>query len=131
MIYRPVIGSILALILVSMVLVPAPVNAQSPITVYVNVSPTSVLAGEWASVSGVVINNSNSKQRVTITFSAVDTCGTKTDLGYNRLALGSGQSVLVTTAYPTKASACRGIHTVTASISGKSATSAAAPLDVQ
>jgi len=132
MIRRILLGSALALVLGSMILVPAPVGAQSGTTLYISVSPTSVVAGEWAGVSTVVINNSSSRLRTTVTFTAYDPCGTKTDLGYNRLALAPGQSVLVTTAYPTKASMCRGSHTVTASIGGKSgATSASTILEVQ
>lgn len=124
------IKSVIALACLTLVLVPVPVKAAGP-TMYVTVSPTSVLAGEWAGVSAVVINSSSSKLRITITFSAVDTCGTKMDLGYNRLALNPGQSVLVTTAYPTSASACRGTHVVTVSTGGKSgATSASTNLEV-
>src|SRR5258705_11063745 len=108
------IKSMLALTFLTLVLVPMPVQAAGP-TMYITVSPTAVLAGEWAGVSAVVINSSSAKLRVTVTFSAVDTCGTKMDLGYNRLALAPGQSVLVTTAYPTSASACRGSHAVNVS----------------
>jgi hypothetical protein len=105
----------------------------SDVTLYVSVSPTTVVAGEWASVSGVVVNNTAAKVRLTVTFQAVDTCGTKTDLGYNRLALEPGQSVLVTTAYATKAASCRGTHVITFSTGGKggsTAISAAANLEV-
>ena len=98
----------------AMTLVPAPVSAAG-VNLTVTVSPTSVLAGEWAGVSGIVVNNSTAKIKTTVTFSAVDSCGTKTDLGYNRLMLAAGQSVLITTAYPTNASACRGTHTITMS----------------
>jgi hypothetical protein len=123
------IKSMLALTCLTLVLVPMPVQAAGP-TMYITVSPTSVLAGEWAGVSAVIVNSSSAKLRVTVTFSAVDTCGTKMDLGYNRLALAGGQSVLITTAYPTSASACRGTHVVTVSTGGKTGASASTNLEV-
>jgi hypothetical protein len=111
--------SLLALACLTMVLVPAPVKAVSAgMDMYMSVNPTGVLAGEWAGVSAVISNTSASKERVTVTFKAVDPCGNEMDLGYNRLALAPGQSVLVTTAYPTSASACRGMHTITMSTGG-------------
>jgi len=130
MIRRSLIGGALALILVSMTLVPAPVSAAG-VNLTVTVSPTSVLAGEWAGVSGIVVNNSTAKIKTTVTFSAVDSCGTKTDLGYNRLMLAAGQSVLITTAYPTSASACRGTHTITMTMAGRGGGSATTTLEVQ
>jgi hypothetical protein len=127
--------SVLTLACLTLVLVPAPIRAQSTgIALYPSVNPTTVLAGEWAGVTTVVINNTSSKQRITVTFSAVDPCGNKTNLGYNRLALAAGQSVLVTTAYPTSASACLGMHTVSASIGGSKGspgTAATALLEVK
>jgi hypothetical protein len=111
--------SLLAIACLSLVLVPAPVTTHAAgMDMFISVSPTSVLAGEWAGVSAVVVNNSASKVRMTVTFSAVDPCGTKMDLGYNRLALAPGQSVLITTSYPTSANACRGSHTVSMSTGG-------------
>lgn len=110
------IKSFLALACLALVLVPVPVKAATDM--WISVSPTSVLAGEWAGVSAVISNNSSSKLRITVTFTAVDPCGTTMDLGYNRLALAPGQSVLVTTAYPTSANSCRGTHAVTVSTGG-------------
>jgi len=123
-------------ILIAALMFPAIViKAQSADTsLFISLSPTTVTAGEWSGVSGIVINNTSAKVRLTVTFSAVDPCGTKTDLGYNRLALNPGQSVLITTAYPTKATSCRGTHVVTISTGGKSgapAISASANLEVQ
>jgi len=120
MVRRDLISSILAMVCLTLVLVPLPVKAQSAAsaTLYISVNPTTVVAGEWAGVSAVVINNSGAKLRTTVTFKAVDPCGTVTDLGYNRLALAPGQSVLVTTAYPTKANSCRGTHAVTVTAGG-------------
>ena len=126
--------SIVGLACLTLVLVPLPVNAQSSTELRISVSPTTVTAGEWAGVTAVVINNSSAKARFTVTFTAIDPCGTKVSLGYNRLALAAGQSVLVTTAYPTKADACRGTHSVTISTGGKGGnlgTSATAYLEVQ
>jgi len=101
-------------------LVPLPTKAQSSgTTLHISVNPTTVIAGEWAGVSAAIINDSTAKVRITVTFSAVDPCGTKMDLGYNRLALGPGESVLVTTSYPTKTTACSGTHAVTVSTGGK------------
>lgn len=129
------VRSALVIICTALTLVPFPVKAQSSgTTLYISVSPTTVLAGEWAGVSGVVINNSTAKDRLTVTFSAVDPCGTVTALGYNRLALSPGQSVLVTTSYATKKTACRGTHVVSISTGGKGADSgvtATASLQVQ
>ena len=110
------IRSFLALACLALVLVPVPVKAATDM--WISVSPTSVLAGEWAGVSAVISNNSSSKLRITVTFTATDPCGTTMDLGYNRLALAPGQSVLVTTAYPTSVNSCRGTHAVTVSTGG-------------
>jgi len=127
--------SALVVACLGLVLVPAPVTTRAAgMDMYISVSPTSVLAGEWAGVSAVVINNSSSKMRMTVTFVAVDPCGSTMDLGYNRLALAPGQSVLVTTAYPTSANSCRGMHTVSVSTAGKgrnAGVSANAYLEVQ
>jgi hypothetical protein len=121
-------------------LTPMPVNAQtSGLNLYVSLNPTTVLAGEWARVTGVVINNSASSAKITVTFSAVDPCGTKMSLGYNRLSLGPGEQVLITTAYPTSPDACRGTHVVTMSTGGSTGkgktasagTTASANLEVQ
>jgi len=120
--------SMLALACLALVLVPLPARAQSSTSLFVSVNPTSVLAGEWVRVTGVVVNNSTSKVRVTVTFTAVDPCGTKMDLGYNRLAMNPGDQVLITTAYPTSPDACRGTHTVTMSTGGtKGKTAASSP----
>lgn len=102
----------------TLVLVPAPVRAQSSTNLYISLNPTTVLAGEWARVTAVVINNSTSALKTTVTFSATDPCGTKVSLGYNRLSLAPGEQVLITTAYPTSPDACRGTHAVTISASG-------------
>ena len=115
---RKLITSVLTLICLTMVLVPAPVKAQTSANLYISLNPTSVLAGEWARVTTVVMNNSSSGLKTTVTFTAVDTCGTKTSLGYNRLSLAAGEQVLITTAYPTSPEACRGTHVVTASLGG-------------
>ncbi|HEX6717305.1 MAG TPA: hypothetical protein VF088_09340 [Pyrinomonadaceae bacterium] len=120
--------SVLALSCLAIILVPLPASAQSSTAMYISVNPTTVLAGEWARVTGVVMNNSTSKLRITVTFAAVDPCGTKMDLGYNRLALNPGEQVLITTAYPTSVDSCRGTHTVTMSSGGgKGKTAAASP----
>jgi hypothetical protein len=122
------IKNFLALACLALVLVPLPVSAQSSTGLYISVNPTTVLAGEWARVTGVVMNNSTSKIRITVTFTAVDPCGTTMDLGYNRLALNPGDQVLITTAYPTSATACRGTHVVSMSTGGsKGKNSALAP----
>jgi hypothetical protein len=131
MIRKSLVVSVLALFVLSMTLMPAPVDASSGVSLSVSVSPTSVLAGEWAGVSGIVVNNTSSKLRTTVTFTAYDSCGTKTDLGYNRLALAPGQSVLITTAYPTKTSACRGDATVTMSMGGKGGTDSSVSATLQ
>lgn len=132
---RSLMASVFAFICLSLVVVGPPTHAQSAGTqLFLSVSPTTITAGEWAGVTGVVINNTTAKQRITVTFAAYDPCGTKTDLGYNRLALSPGQSVLVTTAYATTTSSCRGTHSVTISTGGKRGSpgeSATAYLEVQ
>ena len=135
---RNLIKSVLMVVCLTMVLVPAPVKAQSSASLYISLNPTTVLAGEWARVTTVVINNSSSGLKTTVTFTAVDPCGTKTSLGYNRLSLAAGEQVLITTAYPTSPDACRGTHVVTAAIGGggkgrtaSSAVTASANLEVQ
>jgi hypothetical protein len=120
------IKTVFALSCLAMVLVPLPTSAQSSTAMYISLNPTTVLAGEWARVTGVVMNNSTSKLRITVTFTAFDPCGTKMDLGYNRLALNPGEQVLITTAYPTSADSCRGTHTVTMSSGGGKGKAAAA-----
>ncbi|HZE69756.1 MAG TPA: hypothetical protein VE135_09555 [Pyrinomonadaceae bacterium] len=124
--------SALALACLTLILVPMPVQASPDM--FISVNPTTLIAGEWAGVSAVIINTSSSKARITVTFEAVDPCGTKMDLGYNRLALAPGQSVLVTTAYPTSANSCRGMHAVSVSTGAKGRSapiSATAYLEVQ
>ena len=125
------IKSVVAAIYLTMVLVPAPVKAQSGTALYISVNPTTIPATGWAGVTGVVINDSAAKIRITVTFTAMDPCGTETRLGYNRLVLGPGQQVLVTTAYPT--TSCLGVHTVTISTGGgkTAGVSATAYLTVQ
>ena len=122
-----IVGAMIMLVSISL-----PVKAQST-SLYISLNPTTVLAGEWSRVSAVVINESTAKVRATVTFVAVDPCGTQTTLGYNRLALAAGEQVLITTAYPTKAGSCRGPHSVTISTDGKGGaqgTSATAYLQV-
>jgi hypothetical protein len=104
------IKSFLALTCLALVLVPMPVNASADM--YISVNPTTVLAGEWARVTGVVMNNSTRSLKATITFTAVDPCGTQMSLGYNRLSLAPGEQVLITTSYPTSPDACKGTHAV-------------------
>ena len=117
--FRNFMKTALAALCLTLVLIPLPVNAQtSGLNLYISLNPTTVLAGEWARVTTVVINNSGTSVRTTVTFSAVDTCGTKVSLGYNKLALGPGEQVLITTAYATSPDACRGTHVVTASAGG-------------
>ena len=135
---RNFITSVLAAACLTLILIPMPVNAQtSGLNLYVSVNPTTVLAGEWARVKGVVINNSASGAKITVTFTAVDPCGTKMSLGYNRLSLGPGEQVLITTAYATSPDACRGTHVVTMSTGGSkgkttsAGTIATANLEVQ
>jgi hypothetical protein len=117
--------SFLALACLALVLVPMPVKASSDM--YISVNPTTVLAGEWARVTGVVMNNSSRSVKTTVTFTAVDPCGTEMNLGFNRLSLAPGEQVLITTSYPTSSNACHGTHTVTMSSGGKGKNSAPVP----
>jgi len=125
------VKSLLALFCLSMVLVPAPVSAQtSDLGLSIRVSPTTTAPGTTVGVISYVTNNTNSKVRTTVTFTSLSPCGVVTSIGYHRLALNPGQTMMVTATYPIAADACLGTYTVTIDAKGsggKGAASAASP----
>lgn len=97
-------------------------TACSGISVYT--SSSQVTRGYNIGVVAMVVNCSSSKQRITVQFTSVSSCGVETAIGYNRVALNPGQSIQVTVAYPIPENACLGVYTVTATASsGKSTVS--------
>jgi len=126
------IKSVVAAICLAMVLVPAPVTAQSSdLGLSIRVTPTLTAPGTTVGVVAMVTNNTSSKVRTTVTFTSLSPCGVTTGIGYNRLTLNPGQTVMVTTTYPIAPDACIGQYAVSISAKsgggGKNATAAAAP----
>ena len=123
--------SLLALVCMSMVLVPAPVSAQtSDLGLSIRVSPTTTAPGTTVGVISYVTNNTSSKLRTTVTFTSLSPCGIVTSIGYHRLALNPGQTMMVTATYPIASDACLGTYTVSIASKasgGKGSTSAASP----
>ena len=106
------VKSIFATILLSMVLVPMPVKAAD-LGMTLRVTPSTTTPGTTVGVVGVLTNNTSSKVRTTVTFTSVDPCGVETAIGYNRLQLDPGFSIIVTATYPIPADACKGTYTIT------------------
>ena len=120
----------------TLVLVPAPVTAQSSaIGLTLRVNPTSSSPGGTVGVFGIITNNTSSKLRTTVTLSSLSACGIQTQIGYTRLALNPGQSMQITVSYPIAPDACLGLYAISigASSGGKNASesSATAYLTVQ
>jgi hypothetical protein len=109
------IKSVLALACLTMVLVPAPVGAQSTsdMGMSIRVNPTNTSPGGTVGVFAFVTNNTSNKMRTTVTFTSLSVCGGETTLGYNRLALNPGQTIQVTVSYPLSPDACLGMYTIT------------------
>ena len=123
--------SVVAAICLAMVLVPAPVTAQSSdLGLTVRVTPTTTTPGTTVGVVGMVTNNTSSKIRTTVTFTSLSPCGVVTSIGYNRMALNPGQTMMVTATYPIASDACLGTYAVSITAKsggGKNATAAATP----
>lgn len=110
--------SLLTLVCLTMVMVPAPVSAQtSDLGLTIRVSPSTAAPGSTVGVISFVTNNTSSKLRTTVTFTSLSPCGVVTSIGYHRLSLDPGQTMMVTATYPIAVDACLGTYTV--SISGK------------
>lgn len=122
---------------VTLVLVPAPVGAQSGgIGLTISVNPSTVSAGGTVGVFAFVTNNTGSRLRQTVTVSSLSACGIQNNIGYNKVVLNPGQTVQVTVSYPLAPNACSGLYAVTISApSGKggaaTASSATAYFTVQ
>ena len=130
MIVRKFMQTVLALVCLTMILVPAPVSAQtSDVGLTVRVSPTTVKAGSTVGIISYVTNNTGKKLRTTVSFNSLSPCGIETSIGYHRLALNPGQTMMVTATYPLGTDACIGTYTV--SITATSGASASAYLVVQ
>jgi uncharacterized membrane protein len=120
----------------TLVLVPAPVSAQSSgVGLSISVNPLTTTPGGTVGVFALVTNNTGAKLRTTVTISSLAPCGIETNIGYNKLALNPGQTVQVTVSYPLAPNACVGLYAIniTAASSGKnsSQSSATAYLTVQ
>jgi len=119
------VKTVLAMVCLTLALLPLPVNAQkqetaaaacSGISVYT--SSPQVTRGYNLGIVALVVNCSSSKQRITVQITSVSACGVESAIGYNRVALNPGQSIQVTVAYPIPTDACPGVYTVTATASG-------------
>jgi hypothetical protein len=116
---RNLIRSVLALACLTMVLVPAPVRAQSSsIGLTITLSPNTTTPNGIVSIYGLVTNNSSSRLRATVTLSSLSPCGVETALGYNRLVINPGASTYVTVGYKLQPDACLGVHTITITAGG-------------
>jgi len=123
------IKSVVATICLTMMLVPAPVTAQSSdLGLTIRVAPAIASPGTTVGVISMVTNNTSSKLRTTVTFTAVSPCGVEASIGYNRLTLNPGQTIMVTTTYPIPSDACLGTYamSVTAKTGGGGGKSSAA-----
>lgn len=125
------IKSVVATICLTMMLVPAPVTAQSSdLGLTIRVTPTIASPGTTVGVVSMVTNNSSSKLRTTVTFTSTSPCGGVASLGYNKVALNPGQTVMVTVTYPIATAACLGTYAIAITAKsggGKGSTAAASP----
>ncbi len=128
-----IISSLLALACVALLGVNIPVRGQtSDVGLTIRVNPTSVSRGTTVGVFAFVTNNTASKLRTTVTFTATAPCGTQTSIGYNKLALDPGQTVQVTVSYPVASNVCVGTQaiTISADSSGRNSASSSATCDL-
>jgi len=113
----------------TLVLVPAPVNAQSlPVAMTIRVNPVTSSPGGTVGVFAFVTNTSGAKLRTTATISSLSPCGIETNLGYNKLVLNPGQTVQVTVSYPLAPDACLGVYAVSISVNAASGKNSSAPI---
>lgn len=126
------IKGVITTICLTMLLVPAPVTAQSSdLGLTIRVTPTTAAAGTTVGVVSFVTNNTSSKLRTTVTFTSLSPCGVTTNIGYNRVALSPGQTIMVTVTYPIAPDACVGTYAISINAKsgggGKNSTSASTP----
>jgi uncharacterized membrane protein len=113
MIVRKLMHSVLALVCLTMILVPAPVQAQGGgVGLSLRVSPTTTAPGTTVGIISYVTNTTGKKLRTTVTFTSLSPCGIETSIGYHRLALNPGQTMMVTATYPIGADACLGTYAI-------------------
>lgn len=115
---RNFVSSIMMLVCLTLVLVP-PAKAQgSSVGLSIRVTPTTTAPGTTVGVIGYVTNMTNKKMRATVTFTSLSPCGIETQIGYNRVALSPGQTMMITATYPIAADACLGPYTISINASG-------------
>ena len=114
MIVRRMMQSVLALVCLTMILVPAPVQAQggAGVGLSLRVSPTTTSPGTTVGIISYVTNISGKKLRTTVTFTSLSPCGIETSIGYHKLALNPGQTMMVTATYPIGSDACLGTYAI-------------------
>ena len=111
----------MALVCAGILFVPLPTKAQgSSVGLSIRVSPTTTAPGTTVGVIGYVTNNTGKKMRTTVTFTSLAPCGLETSIGYHRVALNPGQTMMITATYPLASDACVGPYTVTISAGGAS-----------
>jgi hypothetical protein len=129
--------SLLALGCLALVLVPGTGQAQKVATdgpstsqcmgLSVSTNSSTIHPGDGVGVFAVVSNCSTSKARISVDFSALAPCGVEYSLGYNRIALNPGQSIMVTTVFNVPPASCLGVYSVSVNAtSGKNAPSSTA-----
>jgi hypothetical protein len=112
---------VMMLACLTLLLVPLPARAQSSsVGLSIRVSPTITAPGTTVGVIGYVTNNTNKKMRTTVTFTSISPCGVITSIGYNRVALNPGQTMMITTTYPLAPDACVGAYTISIDAGGAS-----------
>jgi len=127
MILRNLIRSVFALLCLTMVLVPAPVKAQSSdLTMSIAAYPSTAHAGDDIGIYALVINSTSGKLRTTVTFTSLSPCGKQTTLGFNRLSLYPNQGIQLSIQYALPADACPGTYAVTISSGGKNSVGSSA-----
>ena len=125
MIVRKFMQSVLALACLTMILVPAPVQAQSSdVGLSIRVTPTTTAPGTTVGIISYITNNTSKKMRTTVNFTSLSPCGIETSIGNNRLALNPGQTMMVTATYPLAADSCLGSYTVSITTGSGATTSA-------
>ncbi len=121
------IKSVLALLCLTMVLVPVPVRAQtSDLTMSIAAYPSTAHPGDDIGVYALVVNSSSAKMRTTVTFTSLSPCGKQTTLGYNRLSLFPNQGIQLSVQYALPADACPGTYAVTISSGAKNSAGSSA-----
>lgn len=119
----------LALLCLSLVAMPSGTGAQtSDLGLSVKTGSPTATRGEGVAVFGLVTNNTSSKMRTTVSFSAHSPCGTETFIGQARVWLDPGKSVALSSYYAIPADACTGTYAITLSEDsgkGKNSTSSA------